>query len=178
MYRSFTARGSHRWVDILQDLIDGYNNSKHRSLGGVRPVDVKKSNENLIRKILFPKIKKKKQHTKAIYKIGDTVRIAMKRRPFQKAYLQNFSYEVFEVSSVKNTYPTTYTLRDFQGEPVQGSFYKGEIQLVDKSDGIYPINKIVKTRKRRGITEYLVNFLGYPEDFTEWIPQELLFDGS
>ena len=25
MYHSFTARGSHRWVDVLQNLVDGYN---------------------------------------------------------------------------------------------------------------------------------------------------------
>ena len=57
MYRSFTARGTHRWVDILQNLLNGYNKSKHRSTK-FAPNDVSNENEDEVRKNLFPKIKK------------------------------------------------------------------------------------------------------------------------
>ena len=49
MYRSFTARGTHRWIDILQNLVDGYNDSKHRSTG-FKPNDVNTSNERVVMK--------------------------------------------------------------------------------------------------------------------------------
>ena len=38
-------RGTVRWVDIIQDLVDAYNNSHHRSIG-MSPADVQKKDEN------------------------------------------------------------------------------------------------------------------------------------
>ena len=173
MFRAFTARGSHKWIDIVQDLVSGYNKTKHRSIG-FAPDDVNKSNEKVVRKKLFPEKNKKLQKPK--FKINDTVRITRKKSIFQKGYEQTYSYEVFEVDEVKNTYPITYGLRDYKGEEIKGSFYANEIQLVDKSDDIWPIERIVTTRKRRGITEYLVKFLGYSNEANTWITQSDLFD--
>ena len=104
------------------------------------------------------------------------MRITRKKSIFQKGYEQTYSYEVFEISEIKNTYPITYGLRDYKGDEIKGSFYTNEIQLVDKSDNIWPIEKIVNTRKRRGHTEYLVKFLGYPNEANSWIPQQDLFN--
>ena len=173
MFRAFTARGSHKWIDIVQDLVAGYNKTKHRSIG-FAPDDVNKSNEKVVRKKLFPEKNKKLQKRK--FKINDTVRITRKKSIFQKGYEQTYSYEVFEVDEIKNTYPITYGLRDYKGEEIKGSFYTNEIQLVDKSDNIWPIERIVNSRKRGGITEYLVKFLGYPNETNAWISQEELFD--
>ena len=175
MYRSFTARGSHRWVDVLQDLIDGYNSSKHRSIGNFTPNSVNKSNEKLIRRILYPPIKRKQINAKPIFNVGDSVRIVMKKETFQKGYEQTHSYQVYEVYKVLKTYPVTYKIRDYAGKKLKGCFYKNEIQLVDKSDDVWPINKILGTVKRKGVTYYRVNYLGYPEDLTELIPQQDLF---
>ena len=177
MFRSFTANGNRRWVDNLQSLVDGYNDSKHSSTG-FKPNEVNKRNEHLVRRILFPKIKKKKIHTKPVFKVGDTVRIARKKSAFQKGYEQTFSYEVFQISEIKDTYPVTYGLKDYKNEIIKGSFYKGELEPVDKSDDIWPINKIIKSRKYRGETQFLVNFLGYPETLTQWIPQSQLFNNA
>ena len=175
MYRSFTARGTHRWIDVLEDLVNGYNDTRHRSTG-FKPNDVNASNERVVRKKLFPKIKKTKLHTKPYFQIGDSVRITRKKSVFQKGYEQTYSYEVFKVSEIKNTYPVTYGLQDYKNTNIKGSFYKNEIQLVDKSDNIWPIEKIVDTRMRRGQTEYLVKYLGYPSEANTWIPQTDLFD--
>ena len=173
MFRAFTKQGSHRWVDIIQDLIDGYNNSKHRSIG-MTPNQVTKRNEHIVRKTLYPKIKKKSIHKTAYFSIGDTVRITRKKVTFQKGYEQTYSYEVFEIFAINlNTYPVTYRIRDYKGQDIKGSFYKEELQLVDKSDNIYPIEKILNTRRVRGGIQYLVKYLGYPE--TYWVAQQDLF---
>ena len=174
MFRHFTSQGSHRWVDVLQDLIDGYNKTVHSSTS-FAPNDVTPSNENTVRKVLFPKVKKLKQHTRTIFKVGDTVRITRKKGTFEKGYEKRWTWEVFKVSEVKDTYPVTYGLTDYKGENIQGSFYTSELQLVDKSDNIWPVEKIVRTRKRRGKTEYLVKFLGYPNEANSWIPHQDLF---
>ena len=152
----------------MEDLINGYNNTKHSSTG-FPPNTVNKSNENVVRKKLFPKIKKKKEHSKPYYKVGDNVRITRKKSTFQKGYEQTYSYEVFQISEIKKTYPVTYGLRDYKGEAIKGSFYKNELQQVDISNNIWPIGKVVNTRKRSGRTEYLVKFLGYPEAANTWI---------
>ena len=108
-------------------------------------------------------------------KVGDTVRISRKKTTFQKGYEQTFSYEVFTISKINETYPITYKIKDYKGEEIEGSFYKNEIQIVDTSENIWPIDKIVKSRKVRGRTEYLVSFKGYPPECNEWIAQQDLF---
>ena len=175
MFKYFTSQGTHRWIDILQDLIDGYNDTKHSSTL-FAPNKVNQANEKKVRDNLFPKINKLRQFTKPAFKVGDTVRITRKKGVFEKKYEINWSWEVFIVSEVKsNTYPVTYGLSDYKGEKILGSFYKSELQLVDKSDNIYPIEKIVKSRKRQNEVQYLVKFQGYPDEANTWISHKDLF---
>ena len=175
MFRHFTASGSYRWVDALQNLIDGYNKTEHSSTT-FAPNEVNKRNENLVRMILFPKVKKTKAHSKPAFKVGDSVRITRKKSIFQKGYEQTYSHEVFTVHAIKPTYPVTYELRDYKGDVIKGSFYKSEIQRVDKSDNVWPIEKVVRSRKRAGKTEFLVKWVGYPDEANSWIPQSELFN--
>ena len=83
MFKHFTAKGNRRWVDVLQDLVSGYNKSRHSSTS-FAPNDVTVANENRVRKILFPKVKKLRKHTKKHFKVGDSVRITRLKRTFQK----------------------------------------------------------------------------------------------
>ena len=41
----------------------------------------------------------------------------------------------------------TYGIKDYKDEIIKGSFYKSELEAVDKSDNIWPTNKIIKSRK-------------------------------
>ena len=38
-------------------------------------------------------------------------------------------------------------------------------------DNVYQIEKILKTRKHKGQTEYLVKWLGYPNEQNSWVPE-------
>ena len=172
LFRAFTARGNHRYIDILPDIVDAYNNSYHRSIK-MAPNQVSKENEAIVRKNLYPKIVKTLYKNKV--KIGDTVRIARKKGAFDKGYSKTFSDEVYYVNKIKNTYPVTYGLTDVLGEPIRGSFYFEEIQVVDKTNNIYPIEKIITSRTRRGIKEHLVKFLGYSDESNTWIPHKDIF---
>ncbi|GFY49331.1 uncharacterized transposon-derived protein F54H12.3 [Trichonephila inaurata madagascariensis] len=49
-----------------------------------------------------------------------------------------------------------------------GTFYPQELQKVSDS-GFYPVENVIKTRKRNGKSEYLVKFQGYPEKFNAWV---------
>ena len=61
----------------------------------------------------------------------------MKRQPFRKGYLGDWSQEIFEIASRLPTTPVTYELRDLSSELIKGRFYEPEIQKVLKSDDVH-----------------------------------------
>ena len=46
MWRAFTKQGSYKWLDIVQDLVDSYNRTKHSAIG-MAPINVKPENDKL-----------------------------------------------------------------------------------------------------------------------------------
>ena len=173
MYRAFTSRGSRVWWDILPDLVAGYNSSYHRSIKRA-PNEVNAQNQAEVRDILFPP-------DNTVYKaprlkVGDTVRVTRKKSIFQKGYEQNWSYEVFKVSEIKDTKPVTYAIEDHNSNSIKGSYYERQLQICDKSSGIFPIERVIRKRKYRGRTQYLVKYIGYSDLFNSWVDQSDLFD--
>ena len=77
---------------------------------------------------------------KAKYKVGDLVRIASKNVPFRKGFLQQFTNEIFSISTVFSTHPPSYILRDEKGQEIQGKFYEAEIIKVLKLKKIHFTN--------------------------------------
>ena len=85
----------------------------------------------------------------------------MRRQPFKKGYVANWSEDIFEIDA---RLPTVLA-----GDTIKGKFYESEIQKVDKSDEDYfDVENILKTRRRGGRIEYLVKWLGYPSKFNSW----------
>ncbi|GFT06435.1 uncharacterized transposon-derived protein F54H12.3 [Trichonephila clavipes] len=78
-------------------------------------------------------------------------------------YEQNWRRELFIVFEIVQRIPIVYRLKDLQGEEIKGTYYEAELQKVVDS-GFYPVENVIKQRKRGGITEYFVKFLGYPEN--------------
>jgi transposase InsO family protein len=163
MFRYFTHRNSNKWVDVLSDLIKAYNSSYHRTIG-MAPDDVTSTNENEIAKRMYPD--KPKLVWK--YNIGDRVRISKYKNIFEKGYLKNWSDEMYVIFDRYPTFPVTYGLRDLGDEEIKGKFYEQEIQLVSKIDDVYIVEKVLKTRKRNGIVESLIQWRGYPSKFNSW----------
>ena len=166
MWRYFTYKKTRRFVDVLQDLVRSYNNTHHRSIG-MKPFEVDVTNENLVRKKLYPLKSTKKPKWK--YSVGDKVRITMRRQPFKKGYTGNWSEEIFIINVRYPTQPVTYGIRDLSGEGIKGKFYQQELQKIDKRDDVYIVEKIIKTRKRAGKIEYFVKWRGYPNKFNSWV---------
>ena len=106
--------------------------------------------------------------------VGDLVRINKTKHTFEKGYLPNWTTEVFKVSQVNKTSPPTCRVEDLAGEPIQGTFYEPELQVI-KDDGVYEIETILarRTRKEGGkrISEIKVHWKGYPKKFDSWIPE-------
>ena len=60
-------------------------------------------------------------------KVGDKVTISKTRHTFDKGYLPNWTQEIFTVSEVFPTNPSTYRLKDYDDEKIEGTFYDIEV---------------------------------------------------
>lgn len=164
VHRYLTFKNTNRFIDVLPQLVDSYNSTYHTAIK-MAPAEVNATNESKVRQTLYPP-KPKKLLFK--FAVGDTVRMSQARRPFKKGYAQNWSQEMFKVSRLYPTYPTTYGLVDYAGEDIKGKFYPQELQKVVDS-GSYKVEKILRTRKRANKTEFYVKWLGYPNSFNSWV---------
>ena len=68
-----------------------------------------------------------REFKKPTFKIGDRVRISKYALPFRKGYQPQFTREVFEIVAIATRKPTTYTIKDEQGEVIQGKFYQKQL---------------------------------------------------
>ena len=173
MWKYFTHNQTRKYIDILKDLVTGYNKSFHRSIQK-RPIDVNKSNEVEVTRSLYGKKKYVSKKSRTL-DVGTMVRINKTKRTFDKGYLPNWTQELFKIIHVNQlSSPTTYIVEDLAGERIKGTFYRHEIQAI-KDDSVYEIESVLDTRTRREgkrkIKEIKVHWLGYPSKFDSWIPQ-------
>lgn len=166
LYRKFTERNSLNWIEILQDVINEYNNKKHSTIG-MAPVDVNDSNSDLIRVKLTVS---KTSIAKPRFKIGEWVRISKYKNIFEKGYLTNWTEELFKVVKIRNTVPIVYELEDELGEPVKGTFYELEMLKTEIPD-YFRIDKILQRRKNKdGSVDLKVTKKGHDQRKFYWIP--------
>jgi Integrase core domain/Chromo (CHRromatin Organisation MOdifier) domain len=164
MWKYFSYKNTYRYIDVLQDLLDSYNNTYHRSIG-MTPLEVCLENEFIVRNRLYGE---KKKPAKWKYSVGDKVRICKTRIAFQKGYLPSWSEEIFTIVACIPTDPVTYEVSDLSGQTIKGKFYEPELQRIVKDDDVYKVEKVLKSRKRGGKMEYLVKWKGYDSSFNSW----------
>ena len=68
-----------------------------------------------------------REYKKPRFKTGDRVRISKHDLPFRKGYKPQFTREVFEIVAIGTRKLPTYTIKDEQGEIIQGKFYQKEL---------------------------------------------------
>ena len=65
-----------------------------------------------------------------------------------------------------------YTILDWDGARVEGTFYKTELQAVNVDPSTeYHIEKILKRRTQNKQNEVLVRWLNWPNKYNSWIPE-------
>ena len=142
------------YFDVLDDTVNKYNNTVHRTVK-MKPIYVTsdsytEDNENSNEK--FPK-----------FKVGDRVRISKCKNIFAKGYTQNWSEEVFVVSKNKDTVLWTSVIIDLNCEPIAGTFYEKELEKTSQEK--FRIEKVIK---RKGDKLY-VKWQRYDSRFKSWI---------
>jgi hypothetical protein len=172
MYRYFTEKTTHKYTDILQKLVDAYNNSKHRTLG-ISPNQVDKKNEASLWKKMFKYTPK--DRVKFRFSLGDSVRLSNRQEVFDIGYEQKWTDEIIIITEKIPRSLVIYKIKDLNDEEIEGIFYDDEMQKVIKSD-IFKVEKILKTRKLKGVKESFVKWRGYPESFNSWVRTDDITD--
>ena len=118
LYKHMAATGKNVYYDVLDDLVNKYNNTKHSTIK-MKPIDVK-NNE----RVYIDEHNEKDSR----FKVGDRVRISRYKNIFAKGYTPNWGKELFIVDKINDTVPYTYNLKDLNDEEIIGSFYNKELQ--------------------------------------------------
>jgi len=188
IFRYMKKNNTHRYIDVLQDIVTGYNNSVHRSLGK-KPISINKVNEDesrldqyllkhgrkqkskeaTLKKEDNSKTKKKENKVKAFsLKVGDDVRVSMIKEKFDREYDQKWSTETFRVAQrFRRENINLYAVADWFGEVIEGSFYRKELQkIIVKDNEEYEVEKIVKKEGKN----VFVKWRGWPKKYNTWMP--------
>lgn len=163
MWKSFSFRGKYKWVDILQDLLTEYNNTRHRTIKMV-PNKVSHQNEQVLLDTVYSYDWNIGVKFKPKFKIGDFVRLSKYKHIFEKSYTPNWTTEIFKIRKIQYTNPITYLLADLNEQPIQGTVYQEELQIVQQKD-IYLVEKILSRKKDM----VYVKWLGFNNTHNSWI---------
>ena len=130
----FVKNKTKNWVDVLQQFIDNYNQSPHRSIG-MAPSKVTDANSAKVFKHLFPDLQ---LESKPRLSVGYKVRILKEKTIFEKGYKQSWSDQVYKIRDVKQAAGRVwYELEDLSGNKIPGIKYYWELNLVAKNDNEY-----------------------------------------
>lgn len=113
MFKYLSANSTRRYIDILDKLVNIYNNTKHSSIKMTPAIASEKKNENLAWMKLYS-LRSQKYGNEAIHQIkpkfavGNIVRITKKKTIFEKGYTPRWTEEIFTILQVHYTDPPTY----------------------------------------------------------------------
>jgi hypothetical protein len=161
MWKEFNYHGHYRWINLLDNIVQKYNNSKHRTIG-MKPSEVKKKHEKKLLNTVYNRIKIVNLSSK--FHVGDHVRISKTRGVFDKKYMPIWSTEIFTIKKILLTNPNTYLLQDYQKQDIKGCFYQQQLQKVKHPD-VYLVEKIL----RRKNNKVFVKWLGFDSTHNSWI---------
>ena len=146
MFKYFTANSTRKYIDILDEFVNSYNNTNDSSIK-MTPIEAsKRENVNKVWRNLYGDYSPPEQKAPK-FSIDDNVRMTKKKGIFQKGYTPRWTEEVFTVSEVQYRDPITYKLKDFNGEEIKGSFYEQELQKTTQE--MFRIEKNYQEKRRQ-----------------------------
>ena len=92
----FHCSQSLRYIDVLQDLVNSYNNTYHRSIGRA-PATVSLLNVRTVRRKLYGEMNSTAPK-KFKFRVGDHVRLSLRKRLFIKGYKMNWTKEIVQIT--------------------------------------------------------------------------------
>jgi hypothetical protein len=167
MWKYFTSHNTRKYIDIIQKILDFYNNKIHRTIK-MSPIDAsKKINRNKVFNNMYQNIYTIDK-SKNNLKLNDYVRISRIKGTFEKGYIPNWSREIFQIEKILKTNPITYKIKEEDGTIIEGSFYEQELQKTNKPE-FFDVEKIIKQKKVKDKLLYYVKWLGYDDKYNSWV---------
>ena len=158
IYKYMTAISKNVYIDKLNDMVNEYNNTYHKTVK-MKPVDVKDNT--------YIDLKKEVNDRDPKLKVGDHVRVSKyNKNIFAKRCTPNWFEEVFVIKKNKNTVPWTYVINDLNGEETIRTFYEKQLQKTNQQE--FRIEKVIK---KKGDKLY-VKWKGYDSSFNSWIDKK------
>ena len=169
---SFILTDSTVWYNILQNIIDEYNNSPHTHLHGMTPIEARQpKNFNFVYRCQF-ETKFSQKDRLPRFSVGQKVRISLHKQLFEKGSTASWTEEIFQIRKLVFSDRVLYKLEDLSGEHLKGSYYPEQLQATNQS--IYRVDKILKRRTVRGKAQVFVKWAGYPDKFNSWEPADAI----
>jgi hypothetical protein len=167
LYRWFSDTNRLDWTSVLPQFLESINNSRSRATG-LPPNQINEHNAREIWKRLYSRYTTSAANQ--MLKEGDKVRIAEPKQVFDKAYFPTHSDHIYTIAKTHRTKPEYYELVDYAGNKVKRKFYRPELvkTRVD-AETTWRIEKVIRERRRGGEKEFLVTFIGYPDEY--WIKE-------
>ena len=107
IYKHVTAVSKNVYFDVLNDIVDEYNNTYRKTIK-MKPIDVGDDS--------FAEYNEESNEKGPKFKVDDHVRISKFKNVFAKGYTPNWSEEIFVAKKIKNTMPCTHVINDLNGE--------------------------------------------------------------
>ena len=178
LYRYMNQFQTFKYIVALQKVTKSYNETFHRSIK-MKPSQVTEDNISEVFKNLYPSKAIALKKPKFKIKVGDWVRISNLQKTFSREYDERWSTETFQVveAQIKQDRPS-YSIQDYLGEKVTGTFYPEELQVIRVPDNaVYRVERVIKSRKLKNRPkEYLIKWLGLGNQFNSWVTEEDLKD--
>lgn len=170
LYKILEDKQTKNYLDHIDKALKIYNNRVNRITKlSPKKAYLSENKEKVLSNLIKVYKKSIEKKRKPSFKVGDNVRIKLKKNVFGRGYTPYFSEEVFKISEVKTNLPQPrYKITDYNGEEViGGTFYEREITKANHLD--FKIEKILRTRKKKNKTEYFVKWAGYSDKFNSWV---------
>ena len=187
--RYMSYNKTHRWLDTLKDITESYNNTYHRTIK-MSPEEALTTSDAVLWKTQYDRPQKstnrnkkklksstdKRQQGKNIFKfkVGDVVRLSKIPGTFEKESDKKWTNELFTIASRSlNQGIPKYEVKDYHNDPIIDKFSTEELQkVIIDQDTRYDIDKILGKKKKRGKTQVLVHWVGWPSKFDSWIDED------
>ena len=135
MFRNMNFKNTKRYMDDLPKIVHTFNSRVNRTIG-MSPNDafLPKNKYIVLYNLEQHYQKSLRKKSKSKYKVNTRVRIlrlSQNHRFSRKAFVQNFTEEIFRIYKVCNRLPfTRYYIRDENNENIKGSFQAYELTPV------------------------------------------------
>jgi hypothetical protein len=109
-----------------------------------------------------------KKYKRPKLKTNEQVRIKYVKKLLDRGYYPNWSDQTYNVhKGISGRFKSQYILKNSDGNIIDKRYYPEEVQRVDIQT--YRVEKVLRHRKRNGLTEYFVKWLNYPSTENSWI---------